>query len=301
LEDTTLRTFELSQSTSKDLMFIIFERLNTGGVALNEMEIRNCLYRGPLNSLLRDLASSDDFTRCVNQKNMDKRMSDRALVLRFLAFYQLTHKRARKGLKAFFNEFFDTYKNASADKLKEFDRVFRGSMRAAYAIFGDEGFRLRRLSEKGGGEWAPRVNASIYQVIATTFAEYEPSRLVRGGDRIYEAYVDLVCTDERWVDAVSKSTGDYNKIEYSFLTWETRLKEVMASVDKKDGKRAFSRALKKELYEQNSTCALCGQHIVTINDAALDHENQYWLGGRTVPENARLAHRHCNNTRPRRE
>ena len=53
LEDKTLRTFELAQTTPKDLMFLIFERLNTGGMALNDMEIRNCLYRGRLNDRFR--------------------------------------------------------------------------------------------------------------------------------------------------------------------------------------------------------------------------------------------------------
>jgi uncharacterized protein with ParB-like and HNH nuclease domain len=56
LEDATIRTFELSPKTSKNLLFIIFERLNTGGIALNEMEIRNCIYRGPLNDLIKELA-----------------------------------------------------------------------------------------------------------------------------------------------------------------------------------------------------------------------------------------------------
>jgi uncharacterized protein with ParB-like and HNH nuclease domain len=32
LEDKTLRTFELAANTNKDLMFLIFERLNTGGM-----------------------------------------------------------------------------------------------------------------------------------------------------------------------------------------------------------------------------------------------------------------------------
>jgi hypothetical protein len=35
LQDATLRTFEVSQKTSKNLLFIIFKRLNTGGVALS--------------------------------------------------------------------------------------------------------------------------------------------------------------------------------------------------------------------------------------------------------------------------
>jgi len=36
-----------------------------------------------------------------------------------------------------------------------------------------------------------------------------------------------------------------------------------------------------------------------IDDAAVDHIEQYWLGGKTIPENARLAHRYCNMARPR--
>lgn len=262
---------------------------------------RNCLYRGPLNSLLRDLCLNDDFQKCINQKNIDRRMSDRALALRFLAFYQLTYKKARKGLKAFFNEFFDTYRNANQDKLREFDRVFKGSMKAAYSIFGNTGFRLRKISEQGAGEWLPRANATVFQVVATSFAEYDPAALVKARDRIAETYLDLLYSDEKWVEAVSRSTGDFNKIEYTFQTWEGRLADVMKLVDGKDKKRLFSRELKEELYQQHPTCSICGGRIVTIGDAALDHDRQYWLGGRTVPENARLAHRQCNYTRARKE
>lgn len=146
-------------------MFIIFERLNTGGMALNDMEIRNCLFRGKLNDLIKELARNDDGLNCLNQKELQKRMKDRKLVLRFLAFYQMTYTKARKGLKSFFNEFFDTYRNPSDTKIKEFRNAFKKSARAAYSIFGDKGFRLRRHYEKGkqGGEWTPSINASIFQ------------------------------------------------------------------------------------------------------------------------------------------
>ena len=33
--------------------------------------------------------------------------------------------------------------------------------------------------------------------------------------------------------------------------------------------------------------------------AAVDHIEQYWRGGKTIPENARLTHRYCNMARPR--
>ena len=208
LEDTTLRTFELSKTTQKDLMFIIFERLNTGGMALNDMEIRNCLYRGRLNDLLKELAKDDRFLACLNQVGIDRRMDDRMMVLRFLAFYQMTYTKARKGLKTFFNEFFTTYRNPSEEKLKEFRTAFQRSMRCCHTVFGNRAFRLRRRTDpKSGGEWTPRVNASIFQVISVGFTDYEIGHVTRSADSIYEAYLDLIASDEKWVDSISTSTG----------------------------------------------------------------------------------------------
>jgi 5-methylcytosine-specific restriction endonuclease McrA len=63
--------------------------------------------------------------------------------------------------------------------------------------------------------------------------------------------------------------------------------------------RCFSRALKQELFDHNPTCALCGQHIQSVDDAAVDHIEQYWRGGKTIPENARLTYRYCNMARSR--
>jgi hypothetical protein len=65
--------------------------------------------------------------------------------------------------------------------------------------------------------------------------------------------------------------------------------------------RCFTLKLKEELYNGDPTCAICGQKIQNIDDAAVDHIEQYWVGGKTIPENARLAHRYCNWARSRKE
>jgi hypothetical protein len=300
LEDTTFRTFELPAKTNKDLMFIIFERLNTGGLALNDMEIRNCLFRGKLNQLIKRLGRVPEFAQCVNQNQLEKRMVDRMLVLRFLAFYQMTFRKARRGLKRFLNEFFETYKNPSEEKLAEFERIFKNCMKASYTISGDKGFRLRRISGgTRGGEWGARMNAAIFQVIAVSFSEYDLGSLTRSADAIFEEYLDLISSDARWVDGISSRTGTFAQIEYAFETWNHRLKEVMSNSVLNDTVRLFSHELKEELFKQSSTCSLCGQNIKLLNDAVLDHELHYWRGGKTIPENARLAHRQCNLERSR--
>ena len=117
------------------MMFILFERLNTGGVALNEMEIRNCLFRGSLNDLLKELSTNPDFNATLAVSNLSRRMLDRAFVLRFLAFYEKTYMRAKNGLKHFLNDFFQTYRNPSQKKLDEFKSQFEKCMKASYTIF----------------------------------------------------------------------------------------------------------------------------------------------------------------------
>lgn len=301
LLDTTLRTFELAPRTPKDLMFIIFERLNTGGIKLNDMEIRNCLFRGKLNILIKELALNQDFITAINQKNIAKRMADRNLVLRFLAFYERTPYKAKQGLKKFLNEFFETYRNVSDSKAKEYEKKFKKSMRAIVTIFGDRAFRLRREGKNEKQEWAARPNAAIFQTLSTSFADYDLGQLTRRADSIYEEYVDLVSTDAKWREYVRIATGEPTRLSYVFETWNERLKKAIGKGQPNDSSRCFSRQLKEDMFNQNNTCAICEQKITLVLDAALDHDIHYWRGGETIPDNARLVHRHCNLTRSNQE
>lgn len=215
LEDSILRSFELSDSHG-DIHFVVFERLNTGGIKLNDMEIRNCLYRGSLNSLIKDLAINENFKKTVNQKNFEKRMQDRALILRFLAFYERTHLKCTSGLKRFLNEFLDTYKDANEEKIAEYRKAFEKCMRACLTVFGDSSFRLKsdiaKPDKRSSGEWAKRPNAAIFQAISTSFAAYDLGQVTQKADNIYESYLDLINTDSVWVDRVRRATGESTSV-----------------------------------------------------------------------------------------
>lgn len=297
LEDSILRSFELSDSDG-DIHFIVFERLNTGGVKLNDMEIRNCLYRGSLNSLIKNLAENENFIKAVSQRNFEKRMQDRSLVLRFLAFYERTHLKCSFGLKKFLNEFLDTYKDINDAKVDEYRKVFEKCMKACITVFGDNAFRLKSDIAKPGksssGEWATRPNAAIFQVVATSFARYDYGQVTQKADCIYEGYLDLINTDTAWVDRVRRATGEPTRLKYTFDVWYRKLDEIMQESQPQDSKRTFSLQLKREMFTVNPTCSLCGNKISLIDDAVLDHDERYWIGGKTVPENANLAHRICN-------
>jgi 5-methylcytosine-specific restriction endonuclease McrA len=196
------------------------------------------------------------------------------------------------------NEFLDHYKSAKPEKIEEYRKAFIHAMKACHTVFGKAGFRLRnesvRPGSKSGGEWATRINMAIFPVIATGFVRYDLGRITRAADSIYEEYLDMINADAQWVDRVRRASFEAARLEYTFRTWYDRLKQVLEPFDQNDRQRVFSRQLKKEMFDANPTCSICNQRIVLIEDAVLDHDVQYWRGGKTVPENARLAHCLCN-------
>jgi hypothetical protein len=174
-------------------------------------------------------------------------------------------------------------------------------MRACVTVFGDQAFRLKvdlehigKSGRHSAGEWAARSNAVIFQAISTSFADYDIGQITMKADCIYESYVDMINNDKEWVDCVRRSTGESKRLRYIFETWIARLEDVMSVSVPQDKKRLFSFQLKKEMFQANPCCKICGQEIKHIDDAALDHDEKYWLGGQTIPENARLTHRLCN-------
>ena len=302
LENATLRTFELSSDTDPNIHFIVFERLNTGGTKLNDMEIRNCLFRGKLNDLIRELAANESFKAFHGQtEKYTKRMQDRSFVLHFLAFYEKTYHKYKNPLKKFLNEFQDAYQNPPKAKLQEYRQKFEHCMRSSLTVFGQDGYQLKKQEDpqtsKSHGEWSRRINISIFRCVASSFVEYDFGQITRSADRIYEEYLDLISTDRHWVDCVQRLQNNTTRLKYVFKTWEERMAKVMQDVPPNDGRRTFSKQLKKELFEQNNTCSLCGQEIKLLDDAVLDHDKHYWRGGATIPDNARLTHRFCNQSR----
>lgn len=78
----------LSDKSDPDTRFDAFERLNRGAVALTPQEVRACVYKGPLNDLLRELAEREDFRRLVKLRQVDQENATREeLVLKFFAYF----------------------------------------------------------------------------------------------------------------------------------------------------------------------------------------------------------------------
>ncbi|NVJ01689.1 DUF262 domain-containing protein [Myxococcus sp. AM009] len=85
----SLRVTALSDKSDRKVRFELFERLNTGGVALTPQEVRACIYRGGFARFLTKLAADSNYSKLV--KLQKKRQDDgtrEELVLKFFAYLE---------------------------------------------------------------------------------------------------------------------------------------------------------------------------------------------------------------------
>lgn len=299
-EDSTIRLIEIRKESHPDVKFEIFERLNTGAVQLNAQELRNCIYRGKYNDLLKDLTEDKDFQSLLGLKGSHYRMYDRELILRFFAFYRTTHLNYNPSMKRFLNKEMEKYQNISEEEEKKLRKCFRKSVRLSKTVFGDKSFRrfIQGTIKDPNGRWEiNKINKALFDVVMYGFTRYEENQIVPNSDSIREELINLMTHDRDFLDAISTYTDNKDKIQLRFDRWLSALKEIV--VNSKMGPRNFSLQYKKQMWESNPTCAICGQKIHLVDDAEVDHIEQYWKGGKTIPSNARLSHRYCNRARSR--
>lgn len=95
LEDYSLQLNVIKAPTSDRVIFDLFDRVNRGGVTLNNQEMRNALYQGCATRLINELAKNEAFKLATENAASPKHMKDRYLVLRFVAFYLLNKRMSR--------------------------------------------------------------------------------------------------------------------------------------------------------------------------------------------------------------
>lgn len=295
-----IRAITILYDSDPELKFKIFERLNTGAVPLNDMELRNCIYHGEYIEMLKQLAQDPDFRQLLGLKKPEPRMHDVELVLRFAAFYHETYLKYQSPMKRFLNQDMKKYQQITKADADELRRAFKNSVQIVKSLFGASAFKRFYAGSKSNpnGNWEPKqFNASLYDVMMGVFWNREKNRVYAALDSLREGFIDLMTSNEEFVDAVLIGTSEQGKVKKRFRLAEALVDDILENHKKQP--RCFSLQLKKELFDRDQTCSLCHQQISSIDDAAIDHIQQYWRGGQTIPENARLTHRYCNTARSR--
>lgn len=120
---TVLRC-DFGKRTHLEYLFTIFHRLNTGGMKLNNQEIRNCIYAGPLNQLLRRLdkvGSWRKLNRMAKSKNY--RLRKQEVILRFFALADRFESYSGS-LSKFLNDYMFANRDPTTEFLDSKESVF---------------------------------------------------------------------------------------------------------------------------------------------------------------------------------
>lgn len=151
-EDFQLIVQTIKPPTPDRIKFDIFDRVNRGGTNLNNQEMRNALYLGRSTRLLNRLAKRREFLDATGNSVKPKRMKDKYIILRFLAFYllksgtlkdknnmEIDYKSDMEDLLGKTMEYLNTIDDKTEKDLEE---IFIFSMKNAFLIFGENAFRI---------------------------------------------------------------------------------------------------------------------------------------------------------------
>lgn len=296
--NSILRLIIIEKDSDPDVKFEVFERLNLGAEKLNDQEVRNCVYRGNYNELLRSLAQNEFLLRILQSKEPHSRMADRQLVLRFFAMWRNTHHNYKGPTKRFLNTEMEQHRNLSDEALAEMRRVFESAIEMAYAVFQEKAFR-RYYSGNAynpNGTWEKsRLNVALWDTILYTFSYYTLDQILPIKDHIREEFLALVTNDKKFVESISTSTDRVDRIQYRAETWRSRLDQLIGLPT--GAARTYSLPFKQALLEKHPTCHVCWKPIEHVDDAVIAHIPNYWREPKQIPENARLDHRFCHRVR----
>jgi hypothetical protein len=203
LQRRTIRCVVFSRESDPDLKFDVFERLNTNAVSLNAQELRNCIYRGQLNVLLKELVLDPEFRRALGRRDPDPRMRDHELVLRFLALNSEV-SRYKPPLKKVLNNFMDSNRKMDTRAVEEMRASFVTTIRSITSVFGDAAFR--RIGPDGA-RLEDNVNRALFDVQMLCFCRVDPAAAIARKDEIIRAQAALFGNAE-FEDSIGLATAD---------------------------------------------------------------------------------------------
>lgn len=216
----------IEEGTADEVKFILFKRINTGGLTLTAQEIRHALNQGIPAKFVAELANLKAFKEATQYKIATNRMQDRDFVTRFIAFYVQGHDNYIKSdLDTFMNAGMRTLKNKTQKELGAIKNNFIQTMYLALHIFKDDAFRKRYdLDDR-----RKPINKALFETLSVNFAklnEEEYDIIWRRRKRFRKKFIRLM-NDDEFSRSVSVATGQKSTVNVRFESIKTLIQETI--------------------------------------------------------------------------
>ena len=195
LDDAIIHATIIKQeSPDKDnsSIYMVFERLNTGGMLLQPQEIRACIYHGEFNNLLNELIKVPAWRSLFKKEN--PRMKEQEMILRFYALYY-THNEYKKGLKHLLNSFMFKNRDLQLYNKNSLTQLFTNAITLIVNAKGNDAFR------RGNA-----VNAALFDSIMIGVAKRSQESEMTV-EECLEKY-DALMRDSAFREFTTNSTAD---------------------------------------------------------------------------------------------
>lgn len=217
----------LHAGTPDRVKYILFKRLNTGGVELTTQEIRNAMFQGKAIDIVNKLAKNPSFKKATDPRMPVKRMQPQDFVSRFIAFYLQDYHSYLPDLDSFINTSMERLRDSLDDEqTNKMEKDFIAAMELANDIYGSDAFRKRDDFS------SPRrpLNRAYFEVISTTFAklsESDRNELLNKKDLLINNSVVLMQQSKAYNNSFSGGTGQKDSVIRRFSFYEEIVKRSL--------------------------------------------------------------------------
>lgn len=169
-----IRCIVVLNESDQALKFEVFERLNTGSSSLTEQEVRNSIFHGNFNDLIKELAQNTKFLEMIALPDQHKRnMKAEELALRFFAYKDLNdHTDYPGSYTEYLNNYMEQNRSLPSTKLTELRELFLSTIDNIFEHMGP-GAAFRRPVNRGeDGRFAHTlINGAIYESQMIAFSK----------------------------------------------------------------------------------------------------------------------------------
>ena len=225
----TIRCIVISQESHPEIRFEVFERLNTGAMQLTDQEIRNAIFRGDFNDLIKGLAEQPRWIGALGKQMLDKRMRDDELVVRLFAV-NTGFLEYKAPLRTFLNNYTrgmvrlpdKTERKLTPNEIAQLTNLFENTVDKVSNVFNGHAFRAYNHTTQS---WERQINRALFDAVTLVFSKLPFDVLLANRLEIVNSLIRL-CANSEFLTAISRSTADRG----SFLKRIHMFSEAMAAV-----------------------------------------------------------------------
>jgi uncharacterized protein with ParB-like and HNH nuclease domain len=227
IQSRSIRCILIQKESHPEIRFDVFDRLNSNSVKLNRQELRNSLYKGDLNKLIKELSEGEKFKKIRRSQTVDKRMNDCEMILRFFAFH-FNYVNYQGNLAKFLDNYLQSGQKMTLETLQHHREIFLKTIDDVDYVFGANSFRRYNPIDN---TWNKSLNRAIYDIVTIYFAGISSDLIQQKSNTILDEFKKMF-NDEGFQEDITSFPEKIIRLQSRLDRWWAKLEEVGISAEK---------------------------------------------------------------------